>query len=99
MENELNNKHLPSQWLHMLNSSHIQRKIETSPKLKAILESGRKPQEIIDEIYLTILSRFPTPEEVSNVKAYGKPGLAKRREEWIDIIWSLFNNTEFLYRH
>jgi len=99
MEDERINKLLPAQWLHLLNSSHIQRKIETSPTLKAIIDPGRKPQEIIDEIYLTILSRLPTPEEVANVQAYGKPGQVKRREEWIDLIWSLLNNTEFLYRH
>ena len=43
MENERNNKPVPAQWLHMLNSSHIQRKLDQGPKLKAIFESGRKP--------------------------------------------------------
>ena len=51
----------PAQWLHLLNSSHIQRKLEQGPKLKAIFDSGRKPPEIVEELYLTILSRFPTP--------------------------------------
>jgi hypothetical protein len=23
----------------------------------------------------------------------------KRREDWIDLAWSLINSTEFLYRH
>ncbi len=64
MENERNNKPVPAQWLHMLNSSHIQRKLEQGPKLKAIFESGRKPEEIVEELYLTILSRLPTPDEV-----------------------------------
>ena len=27
---------MPAQWLHLLNSSHIQRKLEQGPKLKAI---------------------------------------------------------------
>ncbi len=40
MENERINKPAPAQWLHMLNSSHIQRKLEQGPKLKAILDSG-----------------------------------------------------------
>ena len=44
MENERNNKPVPAQWLHMLNSSHIQRKLEQGPKLKAIFDSGRKPR-------------------------------------------------------
>ena len=73
MENERNNKPVPAQWLHMLNSSHIQRKLEQGPKLKAIFESGRKPAEIVEELYLTILSRFPTPDEVKDRwREYGK---------------------------
>ncbi len=102
MENERANKMLPAQWLHLLNSSHIQRKLEQGPKLKAIFESGRKPPEIVEELYLTILSRFPTPDEVRMAEDYGKSGrprAAKRREDWVDITWALINSTEFLYRH
>lgn len=108
MENERNNKPVPAQWLHLLNSSHIQRKLEQGPKLKAIFDSGRKRPEITEELYLTILSRFPTPDEVMNAEAYGTPATAnkggkasglRRREDWVDIAWSLINSEEFLYRH
>ena len=102
MENERPNKMLSGQWLHLLNSSHIQRKLEQGPRLKAILDSGRKPPEIVEELYLTILSRLPTPEEVKIVEDYGKPNkpkAGKSRESWVDIMWALINSTEFLYRH
>jgi hypothetical protein len=107
MENERNNKPIPAQSLHMLNSSHIQRKIDQGPKLKVIFDSGRKPPEIVEELYLTVLSRFPTPAEVQIALAYsaappaGKPGAKppKRREDWVDITWALLNSKEFLYRH
>lgn len=68
--NERDNKPVPAQWLHLLNSSHIQRKLEQGPKLRAILDSGRKPTDLLDELYLTILSRFPTPEEVKMALTY-----------------------------
>jgi hypothetical protein len=74
LDNERINKPVPAQWLHMLNSSHIQRKLEQGPNLKAIFESGKKPGERIEELYLAILSRFPTPEEVSAAKEYGDFG-------------------------
>ena len=74
MENERNNKPVSSQCLHMLNSSHIRLKLEQGPKLKAIFESGRKPEEIVEELYLTILSRRPTADEVTIALEYGKPG-------------------------
>jgi hypothetical protein len=70
MENERDNKPVPAQWLHLLNSSHIQRKLEQGPKLKAIFELGRKPTEILEDLYLTVLSRFPTAEEVQTAERY-----------------------------
>jgi hypothetical protein len=108
LENERNNKPVAAQWLHLLNSSHIQRKLEQGPRLKALYDSGRKPSEMVEELYLTILSRFPTPEEVKNAEAYSSPATAnrggkfsggKRRDDWVDITWSLINSTEFLFRH
>ena len=103
MENERNNKVMPAQCLHLLNSSHIQRKLEQSTKLKAILDPSRKQPEIVEELYLTILSRFPSADEIKALGEYGKPGKSgvrvKTREDWIDITWALINSTEFLYRH
>ncbi|MCX6910893.1 MAG: DUF1553 domain-containing protein [Verrucomicrobia bacterium] len=78
MENERDNKPVPSQWLHMLNSSHIYRKISEGPKMRMILDSGRKPQEIIEELYLTILSRLPTADEVKNLEEYGTTQTVKQ---------------------
>jgi len=114
MENERDNKPVPAQALHMLNSSHIQLKLEQSPKLKALLESGRKPQGMVEELYLTILSRRPTEDEVKTALEYnavgavassgrsGKQGRtsgSKRREDLLDVAWALINSSEFLYRH
>lgn len=70
MENERDNRPMPAQWRHLLNSSHIQRKIESGPKLRAIWDAARPTRETIETLYLTMLSRFPTPEEVRTVEAY-----------------------------
>ena len=113
MENERINKPVPAQWLHILNSSHIQQKLEKGPKLKAILGSGRKPDEIVEELYLTILSRRPTPDELQTLRELGtlvtpkapqsgesaKPVPVKTSADWLDIAWALINTNEFLYRH
>ena len=81
LENERTNKPVPAQWLHMLNSSHIQSKLEQGPKLRAIITvsrtSIRKPAEIAEELYLTILSRFPTPDELQAAKDYAASVAAK----------------------
>ncbi len=117
MANERSNKPVPAQWLHMLNSGHIQGKLQQGSHLRAIFTSSRKPDKIAETLYLTILSRFPTADEVKTVEEYGKSGavsklrrpgksrknaravVMKRRDEWVDITWSLINSTEFLYRH
>jgi len=104
---ERDNKPVPAQWLHLLNSSHIQRKLEQGPKLRTLFSSGRDPSEILEELYLTILSRFPTSNEVASAEAYSAASVSKnakavrqkRREDWVDIAWALINSTEFLYRH
>jgi hypothetical protein len=98
MENERNNKITSSQWLHLLNSSHIQNKIERGPHLRALVATRSRPQEKIEQLYLTILSRFPTEEELGKLKEYAG-GKWLKRDQWVDVIWALINNTEFLYRH
>ncbi len=98
LESERNNRPTAAQQLHMLNSSHIRRKIEESAKLRDLLQSKRKPREIVDEIYLTILSRPATLEELNILKDYAQPGHAGRRP-MMDLVWALLNSAEFLYRH
>jgi hypothetical protein len=72
MENERINKPTPAQWLFLLNSTEIQRKLEQGPNLQAILAPSRKPPQIVEELYLTILSRFPTPDEIKTIEGYGR---------------------------
>jgi hypothetical protein len=98
MEAERNNRPTADQELHLLNSSHIRRKIEESPKLRALLQAKRKPREIVDDLYLTILARFPTNDELKTLREYAQPG-QKGRRPMIDLVWALFNSAEFLYRH
>ena len=99
MESERVNELGALQWLHMLNSLHIQNKIQNGPKLAAIISSSSQPREIVENLYLTILSRFPTDEELSIVEQYAKSGVAAGRAAWLDLAWALINSPEFLLRH
>ncbi len=62
--------------------------------------SGRvgDPREILAELYLTIVSRFPTEEESATAMDYVKSA-SSPREGAIDVAWALINSAEFLYRH
>ncbi len=98
MANERSNKPVPSQWLHTLNSRHIDDKIVRGPRMRRLLESKRPLKETAEEMYLTILSRRPTPDEMRILAAHVQ-NADSRRDAAIDIVWALINTTEFLYRH
>ena len=83
----------------MLNSTHIQRKLEQSPRIQELLAAGKKPRQLVEGLYLTILSRFPTDEEAKIALRHLDAGKKARREAVIDFAWALVNSAEFMYRH
>ncbi|MDZ7616367.1 MAG: DUF1553 domain-containing protein, partial [Patescibacteria group bacterium] len=98
MAGERSNKPVPSQWLHLLNSSHVQGKLASGPRMKALLEVNRPLKDTVTELYFTVLSRGPTEEELKTAADY-VGGTKSKREGLVDIAWALINTTEFLYRH
>jgi len=100
LESERNNQPTDAQRLHMLNSTHVQRKIERSKWLiKQIKDAQGNRAFVIRSIYLRILSRYPTKAELAAVrKLFGRGG---RNMRWAahDLCWALINSKEFLYRH
>jgi hypothetical protein len=99
MENERVSELESTQWLHMLNSVTIQGKLQSGPKLAAIISSGGKPNEIAEKLYLTILSRFPTDADIKAAEEYAKTKVTSGRNVWGDLAWALINSPEFLLRH
>jgi hypothetical protein len=92
-----------SQRLYLLNGGEIQRKIQQGPKLLALLQSGGDGRQVITRLYLAILSRMPTDDELRVVGGYAQPQAgatgAVRRQAGIDVAWALLNSAEFRYRH
>jgi hypothetical protein len=98
LESERNNQPTAAQQLHLLNSSHIQRKIEQG--LPALLRrANRGGGEVIYNVYMTILSRQPTEAEVKAMAEYYQSFGENRRDAIADIVWALINSAEFLCRH
>ena len=132
---ERNNETTYSQRLFLLNSPLIQWKIVSSPKIKELMKDAKgDPKKVIDNIYLFILSREATEEEIKKLmKLYGikpmavavkelrakktgknktldkkdKAGLARLRKQnaqkfknaGMDLVWTLVNTKEFLFKH
>ncbi len=78
MSDERDNTTTSSQRLHLLNSGHIQEKIEKGPKIKALTSAKIPPDKIIENLYLTILSRRPTKKENQIVMSYGNLAALKK---------------------
>jgi hypothetical protein len=98
-ESERSNRLSDAQLLHMLNSSHVQGKIQQGPKLAAMMRDNRNPRDLVSQIYLTILSRYPTDDEWKLVAAHSQSGAARGQAAVVDLVWALMNSAEFLYRH
>ena len=99
LASERNNTITAEQRLHLLNSSHIQLKIQQSTKLRTLVQAGGTPREPVERLYLAILSRYPTGEELQSIAAYFQAAKANRWQAATDLAWALINSSEFLYRH
>ena len=56
-------------------------------------------RRLIGSIYMTVLSRRPTPEEIAAAVQYIRTTDINTRQAVTDLTWALINTKEFLYRH
>jgi len=97
---ERNNAPTDAQRLHLLNSTQIQRMIETSPKLRQWIAAARNNRpELVRQVYVNILSRQPTREELADAEGYLQTRGLRLDHAANDLVWALINSKEFLYRH
>ncbi len=99
LESERNNQPSPAQRLHFLNSSHVQQKLREGKTIRSMIDANRSLKQTIGELYLLILSRYPTGREVQTVTEYAESGVVQRRQALEDLTWALVNSAEFLHRH
>lgn len=87
------------QTLHLMNSENLARKIAADSGTAASLaKSELTPAEIVERLYLSIYSRFPTEEELKiGAGLYENEG-ADRRQLTEDLMWSLMNTPEFSFK-
>ena len=90
-----------SQVLHVLNSPEIQAKLAHDAGFLA--ELARRPgltdKQLIEEIYLTFFSRYPSNEERTTAEKYLQTHAAKRQSAIEDLAWSMLNSLEFVFNH
>ncbi|SPE27264.1 conserved exported hypothetical protein [Candidatus Sulfopaludibacter sp. SbA3] len=87
------------QTLYFLNSEQLEGKISNSPHLKRLLAATKPDSEIVDEIYLTTLSRLPTADERKRLLDYLATKKTARAQAVQDVAWAVLNAKEFLFNH
>ena len=98
LESDRNNNHSVFQALHLLNSSHIRNKIVTGPNLRKMMASCPGSKERVNQLYLEILSRIPTPEEQKMAVDYIASS-DRADNGFYDLAWALLNTSEFILKH
>lgn len=100
-ECERTNEPSMAQALHIANGDTLNKKLaQKNNRLDQLLASGKSPADIVDEVYLSALSRFPTAKEKSEVTALlasAKPD--EKRQTLEDIFWGVMSARDFVFNH
>ncbi|MCA9081768.1 MAG: DUF1553 domain-containing protein, partial [Planctomycetaceae bacterium] len=86
-----------AQVLLLGNSNDIENKLaDGKGRIAQAFEQQRPPAEMIDELYLASLSRFPTDEERTTSLDYVQSS-EDQRKATEDVLWTLLNSREFAF--
>lgn len=97
LDSERSVNNTPQQRLHLLNSSHVHKKIKTC---SLVAEAGELPeQEMAEKIYLTVFSRLPSKTEMTTLQEYAESNGTRGKSLAADLVWALFNQPEFYFNH
>lgn len=88
-----------SQALHLLNGDTVNSKIVQGKFVESRIKAGKKPLEIVDEMYISCLTRKPTDKEYSTLVQVLDENKKDEQNALNDIFWSLLNSREFIFNH
>jgi hypothetical protein len=97
-ECERSNEPSITQALHLMNSPEIAEKLrDRRGTARRLAASTRTPDEVIEELYLTALSRYPTGRERALLLETFHQDGGDRRGAVEDALWAVLNTKEFLF--
>lgn len=88
-----------TQALHMLSGTINQKLSNPNGRLARLLRDNLTDEQIIEEMYLATLSRFPKTEEVQAIKQDLAQSKLSKREALEDWFWALMDSKGFLFNH
>jgi hypothetical protein len=85
------------QTLFLMSDAALLEKL-TCGRLRSLLDSDRCDVEIVEELFLATVSRFPTDDEQARALDHVRQK-ADRPAAMADVLWALINTREFLLNH
>ena len=67
-------------------------------KIFQLLASGASDQQLLHDLYQRALSRQPAAEAEQQLLDYVQSN-PDRRKAWEDVLWTILNSKEFVYKH
>lgn len=88
-----------AQVLLLANSDDLENKIaDGNGKIARLLKEKRLAKDIIDDIYLGALGRFPTADELTKTHTFVESLPADKQQQALeDILWAVLNTREFMF--
>lgn len=90
-----------TQVLHLANGKTLLEKLEAKDgRITKLAADGVSAEQVVDELYLCALSRYPTDAEKSRLTAVlADAPSGERRAAVEDLFWSVLTSREFLFQH
>ena len=89
-----------AQALDLMNDPFVVDRVQASTAgglLARLLHPGIPDQVLVNALYVSVLSRFPTPDESTAAVTLLRTGDRRARAE--DLLWSLYNKVDFIFNY
>jgi hypothetical protein len=88
-----------TQALYLISDADVHDKLTArTGRLTRLLEQMSDDKAVVEELYLSTVSRYPTAAELERTLDYVS-GAVDRRQAFEDVLWALINLREFVFIH
>ena len=86
------------QTLFVMTDPDVLSKLRSGTRVKALLQTNKTDEQVLEELFLATLSRFPSAADQAAFREYRKTR-PDRAEALQGTLWALINTREFILNH